>query len=272
MKNRGFTLIELLIVIAIIAILALIAIPNFLEAQTRSKVARAQSDMRSIATAIEAYVTDYQAPPSDKWSQYRPAAGTPAAYYIFRGGSIYQNLRRLTTPVSYMTSVLPDVFQDKDKSATRMRVAIPTEQWFVDSDFVDLGKRTALAYTYETSVEAAIAGGLSLPHTNPPIKLNKTLHMQNWVKANGTSAWMLLSAGPDLDVYSGYRADYQDPIFNENGVNPYNPPATLPPGVPPPAPDCEVMMLVPWPLGCYDPSNGSISWGSIRRTASTKSN
>ena len=37
---RGFTLIELLIVIAIIAILALIAIPNFLEAQTRSKVSR----------------------------------------------------------------------------------------------------------------------------------------------------------------------------------------------------------------------------------------
>jgi prepilin-type N-terminal cleavage/methylation domain-containing protein len=46
----AFTLIELLIVVAIIAILAAIAVPNFLEAQVRSKVSRAKADMRSIAT------------------------------------------------------------------------------------------------------------------------------------------------------------------------------------------------------------------------------
>jgi prepilin-type N-terminal cleavage/methylation domain-containing protein len=60
---RGFTLIELLIVVAIIAILAAIAVPNFLEAQVRAKVSRALADLRTIATGLEAYTVDHNAPP-----------------------------------------------------------------------------------------------------------------------------------------------------------------------------------------------------------------
>ena len=58
MTQKGFTLIELLIVVAIIAILAAIAIPNFLEAQVRAKIARARSEMRNLGTAMEAYYVD----------------------------------------------------------------------------------------------------------------------------------------------------------------------------------------------------------------------
>ena len=60
MKKResGFTLIELLIVIAIIGILAAIAIPNLLNAVQRGKQKRTMSDMRTLATAIEAYAVD----------------------------------------------------------------------------------------------------------------------------------------------------------------------------------------------------------------------
>jgi prepilin-type N-terminal cleavage/methylation domain-containing protein len=65
MKLRSaFTLIELLIVVAIIAILAAIAVPNFLEAQTRAKATRARADHRTISTAMESYYVDHNRYPA----------------------------------------------------------------------------------------------------------------------------------------------------------------------------------------------------------------
>lgn len=99
--SQGFTLIELLVVVAIIAILSGIALPNFLEAQTRAKVSRVQSDMRTIALALEAYCVDNRHYPN--WMGY--------GYGI---NPVSMRLKPLTTPIGYMTSVPPkDPFQDK---------------------------------------------------------------------------------------------------------------------------------------------------------------
>jgi type II secretory pathway pseudopilin PulG len=47
-----------LVVVAIIGILAAIAVPNLLTAMQRSKQKRTMADVRSVATAVEAYGTD----------------------------------------------------------------------------------------------------------------------------------------------------------------------------------------------------------------------
>jgi len=112
-RSYGFTLIELLIVVAIIAILAAIAVPNFLEAQTRAKVSRVKADLRSMGTAIETYTIDHNKQPMD----YNvngcgdPALplppGMPQPSGILHPGARLSNgtIRiGLTTPVSYISN------------------------------------------------------------------------------------------------------------------------------------------------------------------------
>jgi prepilin-type N-terminal cleavage/methylation domain-containing protein len=90
MERKAFTLIELLIVVAIIAILALIAVPNFLEAQMRSKVARVHADMRALTVAMEAYFVD--------WNVY-PRSLKPEP---------------MTTPIPYIATLPTDAFITDD--------------------------------------------------------------------------------------------------------------------------------------------------------------
>ncbi len=92
--KRAFTLIELLIVVAIIAILAAIAVPNFLEAQTRAKVSRCKSDLRSLATALESYCADNSRYPFDRLPYGFPWYPTDI----------------ISTPIPYITAVPNDLF------------------------------------------------------------------------------------------------------------------------------------------------------------------
>lgn len=108
-RHSAFTLIELLIVVAIIAILAALAVPNFMEAQTRAKVARAKSDHRTIATGLEAYRLDTNKYPKGNNSS-RAFNPYPTERFLWR-----RTLERLTTPVAYLIGKSPfyDPFKAK---------------------------------------------------------------------------------------------------------------------------------------------------------------
>jgi len=92
-RQESYTLIELLIVVAIIAIMAAIAIPNFLEAQIRSKVARVVTNQSMIAAALDTYYVDYEQYPFNnllgeavvpRSDVRRPTRARPMVYFSER--------------------------------------------------------------------------------------------------------------------------------------------------------------------------------------------
>ncbi len=116
----AFTLIELLIVVAIIAILAAIAVPNFLEAQTRAKVSRCEADMRALSTALEIYFVDNRnyPIPSDATGRWYPLSA---------------RMKDLTTPIAYISSIPPDPFPDRLVTSAFPAGAVDTFDYFAVS-------------------------------------------------------------------------------------------------------------------------------------------
>jgi prepilin-type N-terminal cleavage/methylation domain-containing protein len=123
-RLKGFTLIELLIVVAIIGILAAIAVPNFLNAQVRAKVARAESEIRSLKNSLEAFFIDnnqYMPMSTDRTilnKQYRGIDKDAAAggaviniAHIAIGNARTGRRLYLTTPVAYISSIPFDPFR-----------------------------------------------------------------------------------------------------------------------------------------------------------------
>ena len=168
--RRGFTLIELLVVVGIISILAAIAVPNFLLAQTRSKVSRVANDLRVLAGALEAYTAD-----TNRYMTGRVPGGdggfsgvsvfNPDLYVAVSGRFI-----RLTTPVAYLTSVFSEPFAP---SSTMLPGANASEY---DS------------YDYMCSLD---------------LDADKDPEHRRGASLTSGAVWRLSSAGPDCAQYFG---------------------------------------------------------------------
>ena len=120
--KRAFTLIELLIVVAIIAILAAIAVPNFLEAQVRSKIARAKSDLRTLALGIESYRIDENKYPICPF--YPDGNPRKAIVNAHKWPWEYGQWFILSTPIAYVSAPPHDALYKQN-----------SEQWGIWQDY-----------------------------------------------------------------------------------------------------------------------------------------
>ena len=176
---RGFTLIELLIVVAIIAILAAIAVPNFLEAQTRAKVSRMKADIRSMTTGIESYIVDN----NRLGRTYRPTAAWTRT--MING--------QFTTPIAYLTSIQQDVFNKTATDVIDNRVLV---LWGAND------KRDS-ANNYLGQLDAVRGGTAAATFfANYPDFYNSTTGQYK-----DASAWLLFSLGPD-QLYAVLKPAY----------------------------------------------------------------
>lgn len=179
MNKLGFTLIELLIVVAIIGILAAIAVPNFLNAQTRAQLAQVEGNFKALSTAYELYRVDYGV-----YALHDPAH----QYNVLNNG--------LTTPVAYIARIPIDIFQTAKMAGTQSlaanaRMELHPEPFYAPAYGVS---------TLDTIPARGSGSDLTLRFRDDPEQYQKAQGM--W--PNGR---YVVSVGPDnLHTYPGVYA------------------------------------------------------------------
>ena len=240
--RKGFTLIELLIVVLIIAILAAIAVPNFLEFQTRAKVSRTKSDLRVIATGIEAYYVDWNVYPrdnNDDLDMYQKTAGgqrdlgtvqpecMDIAHVDFP--ECANGALTVTTPISYLNNIMLDPFAPRLNvpGLGRLTYLIGSGSWsYTDPSFnSDYQHSNAIFWTDAQA--------------DPPE-----------VNLGNKPTWVAIGVGPDTVIADNYFLAFPampaTPVPSSDVGGAHNPTQ----------PNCYTE---------YDPTNGTVSLGDVHR-------
>ncbi len=162
-KQQAFTLIELIIVVAVVAILSAIALPNYVESQTRARISRVKADMRSLALSIESFKVENNQYPTG------PAGPSNPPY----PPEFIWGTQALSTPVAFIHDAYP-----RDPFHPPNTTNIPTGS---GGSYPVQSKRD-LSYQYSLRNEAN-EGTTGLATGNGP---------GVW--------WVLVSVGPDMDM------------------------------------------------------------------------
>ncbi len=186
--RKAFTLIELLIVVATISVLGGIAVPVFLEAQTRTRVSRARADMRMVALGMETFFIDHGSypKPDDQNGVVIPGASFAVDPYDSRVPSA------LTTPISYLDVRLSDPFVHTG-SLENQSYLLYTKEYFVGA----VGEEPYWQYLKDAIGPASV------------------LQVE----------YVILSRGPDMDHEepAGHTWPSGDNLGDPNGIALYDP-------------------------------------------------
>jgi type II secretion system protein G len=204
-RARAFTLIELLIVVAIIAILAAIAVPNFLEAHTRAKVASAKASLRTLQTALESYAVDN--------NNYPYAETIGQTIWMPAGGSPRQNNNPtewrpggLTSPIAYITSIPNDPFKHP---VSGIQVDAPLYYERAGFGFLNGNLTQMRSYVPSDSIGTSKLDGIGDD-------------VYTYDDHQTPARFVLFSLGPDLNFFSSGDALYQSRYNLNNRYDPTN--------------------------------------------------
>ena len=251
--SKAFSLIELLLVVGIISILAAIGLLNFAGTTSRAKVARAVSDMRTIAVGLEGYAADHNDYPMNNFAPFANLDIEPNYHHIPTGYAITP--WQITTPIAYLTTRPVDPFKilphgNYGYYFPKYRLQIPHYAYYKiipkpiwvsiefppDSDqFYSSAPSFIAVHSKATTSSLTVSG---------PDSANRGALLKY-------GAWMQFSVGPDTIPWHQHR-DFRAPGDPINFLK--QPPKYLPWGY---------SFDVP-----YDPTNGTESFGNVHRVQS----
>ena len=88
-RDAGFSLLELMVVVVILSVLALVIVPRVIDRPDQARVARAQSDLAAISSAVNLYRLDnFRYPTTEQGLQAlvtRPTTNPPAPNWASGG-------------------------------------------------------------------------------------------------------------------------------------------------------------------------------------------